>query len=520
MCKLDSSLLQADGGIPLLGEDGVLLPEHTPQLVGAAAGEDGEAGVVDAPPKGGMSFNPQGTAAWLGLFDPVVTSATPTQISADSRRILYVVDSSGGAKTIALADEADSIGLLPGFSFAVKRNGGSSVVFDLSATSDTIDGATSLTLAATGDFAVVVYLGSGLWTALAGTTTAGGGGALTWLGAWSGATAYVVGDAVESGGSSYVCISAHTNQVPPNATYWDLLASRGSDGADGADGVDGPVGATGAAGAGYGGAATDSITIGTGSKVFTTVGAGKAYQAGDRVRVSNDSTHYMEGPVASYVTGTLTVTVDRVVGAGTFSVWNIGLAGDVGDVGATGAPGSTGSTGAAGTTLYDYVDAQTDITGTNAETSLYSRNIGANDLGTRRMMRLVIGGDYLNNSGPTVSIRARVKYGSTTMWDSGAGGNLTANANRRAFQLTCDLVAYNATNAQRVSGLFTIGPPGAAMLGTGAPGPTGAMMAPFLGSAAEDSTSAKTLEVTMQHSSSSGNVSIRLEFARIELCIP
>jgi hypothetical protein len=44
-------------------------------------------------------------------------------------------------------------------------------------------------------------------------------------GAWSSATAYVAGQIVSSAGASYVCILAHTNQTPPNATYWKLLAS-------------------------------------------------------------------------------------------------------------------------------------------------------------------------------------------------------------------------------------------------------------------------------------------------------
>ncbi|MEX2319033.1 MAG: hypothetical protein WD626_04215, partial [Bauldia sp.] len=39
---------------------------------------------------------------------------------------------------------------------------------------------------------------------------------------WSATTAYVVRDAVTSGGSTYYCILAHTNQVPPNATFWTL----------------------------------------------------------------------------------------------------------------------------------------------------------------------------------------------------------------------------------------------------------------------------------------------------------
>ena len=38
---------------------------------------------------------------------------------------------------------------------------------------------------------------------------------------------------MSSGGSSYICIAAHTNQTPPNATYWNLVAQKGTDGAGG-----------------------------------------------------------------------------------------------------------------------------------------------------------------------------------------------------------------------------------------------------------------------------------------------
>lgn len=37
---------------------------------------------------------------------------------------------------------------------------------------------------------------------------------------WSGATAYVVGDVVDVAGTFYVCILGHTNQTPPDGTYW------------------------------------------------------------------------------------------------------------------------------------------------------------------------------------------------------------------------------------------------------------------------------------------------------------
>jgi hypothetical protein len=45
--------------------------------------------------------------------------------------------------------------------------------------------------------------------------------------AWSGATPYVVGDLVSSGGTNYYCIEAHTNHVPPNATYWYAQPASG-----------------------------------------------------------------------------------------------------------------------------------------------------------------------------------------------------------------------------------------------------------------------------------------------------
>lgn len=49
-------------------------------------------------------------------------------------------------------------------------------------------------------------------------------------GTWSSLTAYTVGDFVDVNGSSYVCIANNTNQTPPDATYWALIASKGDAG--------------------------------------------------------------------------------------------------------------------------------------------------------------------------------------------------------------------------------------------------------------------------------------------------
>ena len=51
-----------------------------------------------------------------------------------------------------------------------------------------------------------------------------------WKGAYNSGTSYAVDDVVSSGGSSYVCIQAHSNQAVGNATaYWNIMSSAGTD---------------------------------------------------------------------------------------------------------------------------------------------------------------------------------------------------------------------------------------------------------------------------------------------------
>jgi hypothetical protein len=65
------------------------------------------------------------------------------------------------------------------------------------------------------------------------TTVAGVIG--TWQGAWVTATVYAVDDAVENGGGSFICISAHTSGATDEPdvgasweTKWDLVAAKGA----------------------------------------------------------------------------------------------------------------------------------------------------------------------------------------------------------------------------------------------------------------------------------------------------
>ena len=57
-----------------------------------------------------------------------------------------------------------------------------------------------------------------------------------WKGAYNSSTSYAVDDVVSSGGNSYVCIQAHSNQAVGNATaYWNIMSSAGTNGTDGTD---------------------------------------------------------------------------------------------------------------------------------------------------------------------------------------------------------------------------------------------------------------------------------------------
>jgi hypothetical protein len=165
---------------------------------------------------------------------------------------------------------------------------------------------------------------------------------------WDSGTTYAANDVATLAGTSYVCRLAHTNQPPPNATYWAVLAAKGDAATvdvgattTGASGTDAAVVNSGSsaaaildftipAGKGYAATSTTSLTIGAGPKAFTTQ-AGLAYQNGARVRASSeaDTSNWMEG-LATYAGTSLTIEVNKTNGSGTLADWNLNLAGEPG----------------------------------------------------------------------------------------------------------------------------------------------------------------------------------------------
>ncbi|MET4176079.1 hypothetical protein ABIB99_007195 [Bradyrhizobium sp. LA6.1] len=194
-------------------------------------------------------------------------------------------------------------------------------------------------------------------------------------GAYDNAATYSVGDYVSSAGSSYVWINATSGSghAPPNATYWQVLASKGDNGpaawalpsawttataytatapssvvvVNGSTFVcivshtSGTFATDLAAGKWqlvaqaapiYNVTSTASLLIAVALKAFTGVATNNAYQIGDYVRAKSNANaaNYMEGNVTANSAGTLTVNVTKTGGSGTFTDWNISP---------TGAPG-------------------------------------------------------------------------------------------------------------------------------------------------------------------------------------
>jgi len=105
-------------------------------------------------------------------------------------------------------------------------------------------------------------------------------------------------------------------------------------------------------GLGYAGVtSTTSMTIGTGSKTFTTnvSSTDTAFIVGNRVRLIYNTTNYMEGTITAFSGTSMTVNVDTTAGSGTYATWSVGLTGVVNTGVTSFSGGSTGLTPATAT---------------------------------------------------------------------------------------------------------------------------------------------------------------------------
>lgn len=104
-------------------------------------------------------------------------------------------------------------------------------IVNASATSNIISGVSTAYSGTTLNINIIEVIGGGSssnWNIYVSGAPGIDGTGLTWRGSWSAATPYIINDAVIApNGSSYICVTAHTNSQPPSVN-WNVLAAAGS----------------------------------------------------------------------------------------------------------------------------------------------------------------------------------------------------------------------------------------------------------------------------------------------------
>lgn len=156
---------------------------------------------------------------------------------------------------------------------------------------------------------------------------------------------------------------------------------------------------------------------------------------------------------------------------------------------------------------------------TTTETALYSVSVPANTLGTANTLRVRLVGTFKNTAGSTDFINFRVKYGATTLYDTGAGG-WSSQATSNAYWLDLDLGNLGATNSQGVGITMGVGTNSQPTTGVSQIDANGRTWGVGYGTSAEDSTTTLTFQITVQHSITNANAVVTAAIATAELLQP
>lgn len=138
---------------------------------------------------------------------------------------------------------------------------------------------------------------------------------------------------------------------------------------------------------------------------------------------------------------------------------------------------------------------EVQVVNTTTETPLFEYELPAYIFGSDKAVRLVLRGDYLNNTASNQDIRIRIYLGATLMWDDTVSQNHTS---ARAPWLVDAYVMELGTATQLLHGFVNVSNNGGTPATVGE-GHINSATAPALvmGSAAEDETTALTLSVTV-----------------------
>lgn len=167
------------------------------------------------------------------------------------------------------------------------------------------------------------------------------------------------------------------------------------------------------------------------------------------------------------------------------------------------------------------ITTEVDVVNTAAETNLISYSVAAGAMGTTRRLKVLIIGDYLNNSGAARTGILKIKFGGTTIVEQNSTPAINAHANRRPVRFDFDIANLAAANVNFLEGEFRLGSVGtAAVSGIGDVGVSTDLLIASLasnGTTAIDTASAQTVAVTWQHSAANASLSMRLKYAAVQV---
>lgn len=156
------------------------------------------------------------------------------------------------------------------------------------------------------------------------------------------------------------------------------------------------------------------------------------------------------------------------------------------------------------------------IGNTASETSIFSTSIAGNTLGTTGTIRFRIVGNLLQNTGAGRTFNFKVKLGTTTLY-LGTSASLTAAADRRPIAIEGTIQNLGSASSQAFAGTILIGSGTAPTTGLGSVASTIPLTGVIAGTSAEDTTSAKTLDVLWTHSVASASMELVVYSASVEV---
>ena len=173
--------------------------------------------------------------------------------------------------------------------------------------------------------------------------------------------------------------------------------------------------------------------------------------------------------------------------------------------------------------VYDRTTSTVDVANSSSLTTLYTKSITGNDMGTNKMLRLTLLGDFLYNNSAANTFTLNVKFGGTTFFSVTNGLLNAISALRLPWIIDVEVANLGASNSQMITAGFRTS--AAASGGTGI-GITHGGAAPAYANAGVggistlgtiDTTAAQTLLVDCQWGTASTNNSFRQRYGVLEL---